>query len=209
MVYINVVNQKLSLASSCDGFVSGSQKFVKFKFNLEDVWDNLSPFVQFQQNGKAYNQYLDSEGCAFLPHEIDAGSFSLMLYGSGETVIATTNYLTFRVYKNNIISDAESTEISQSLYDQMIDKVNEVTSLTQGKPGEDGVSPTVTTERTSNGTVVRITDKEGSHEFVVPDGEAGSSGVYIGSDAPTDKSAMVWIDISGKVDVTDGRSDTY
>lgn len=176
MIYINVVNQKLSLASTCDWLVSGSQKFVKFKFNLEDDWDNLSPFAQFQQNGKAYNQYLDDDNCAFLPPEIGAGSCTLILYGSGDTVIATTNFLTFKVNKNNLISDAQSTEITQSLYDQLIDRVNEVTSLTRGEPGEDGFSPTVAIEKIGEGTSVDITDRDGVHNFIIPDGAKGDKG---------------------------------
>ena len=31
-------------------------------------------------------------------------------------------------------------------------------------------------------------------------GETGNSGVYIGTDAPTDESVMVWIDIAGSGD---------
>lgn len=227
MIYINVVNQRMSLASTCTELVEGSQKFVKFKFNLEADWDNLSTFAQFQQNGKAYNQYLDSDGCAYLPTEISAGFCNLILYGSGNTVIATTNYLTFKVYGNNLISDAQSTEISKSLYDQLLERVNEVTSLTRGEPGKDGISPTVSVEKVDGGTNVNITDGSGDHTFLVPDGvkgdkgdtgskgdtgeqgiqgekgdkgDTGDSGVYIGETEPTDPNVTVWIDTSGDSD---------
>ena len=33
--------------------------------------------------------------------------------------------------------------------------------------------------------------------FFLPKGETGNSGVYVGTDAPTDPSIMVWIDTDG------------
>ena len=76
-IYVNVVNQRLSIASSFDNIISGSQEFVKFKFNLGDEWNGLMAFAQFRQNGTAYNQYLDDDDCAFLPAEIGAGTCTL------------------------------------------------------------------------------------------------------------------------------------
>ena len=125
MIYINVVNQRLCIASLADIYVSGSQQFVKFQFNLNKDWDGLSPFAQFRQEDKAYNQYLDNKNCVYLPAEIKEGTCTLMLYGSGHKTIATTNYLTLKVTKNNFVADASSTEISQSLYDQLLEKVSD------------------------------------------------------------------------------------
>lgn len=127
-IYVNVVNQRLSIASSFDNIISGSQEFVKFKFNLGDEWNGLMAFAQFRQNGTAYNQYLDDDDCAFLPAEIGAGTCTLMLYGSGGKTIATTNYLTLKVDSDILVSDAQSTEISQSLYNQLVAKIEAVTS---------------------------------------------------------------------------------
>lgn len=127
-ILINVVNQKMYMSSTMDGIVAGSQQFVKFQFNLTDEWDGLMTFAQFRQNGTAYNQYLDEDNCVFLPPEIGVGTCTLMLYGSHETTIGTTNYLTLRVDENILISDASSTEISESLYNQLVTKINAVTS---------------------------------------------------------------------------------
>ena len=123
-IFINVEDQKMHDISSIEELVSGSQNFVRFTFNLGKEWDNLLTFAQFRQNDKAYNQYLDEDGSVYLPAEIKAGIFTLMLYGSNDKTIATTNYLTFRVNENNLISDAQSTEISESLYNQLVTKIN-------------------------------------------------------------------------------------
>lgn len=102
--YINVLNQKLTLPSTCNRFVSGSQEFVQFKFNLSENWNDLLVLAQFAQKGKSYNQYLDNENCVYLPSEIQEGQCTLMLYGTGNSTIATTNYLILKIEKNNFVS---------------------------------------------------------------------------------------------------------
>ena len=125
-ILINVVNQKLKVVKNISNLISGTQKFIRFKFILDSGWDGLTIFAQFIQNGKAYNDFLDKNNCVYLPPEIVAGEFKLLLYGSGSNVIATTNYLTLNVDENAIIADAQSTEISQSLYDQLVTLVQNI-----------------------------------------------------------------------------------
>jgi hypothetical protein len=111
--------------------VSDSQQFVRFKFILGEEWSHLTVFAQFLQNGIGYNQYLDQNNCVYLPNEIVAGEFKLTLYGSGGDVIATTNHLTFEMEKSVLISNGQSTEISLSLYQQLINEFNELTAANQ------------------------------------------------------------------------------
>ena len=123
-ILVNVANQKLKIATNLKNLVAGTQEFVRFVFNLNGDWDGLMTFAQFRQNGVAYNQYLDENNSAYLPSEIGFGTCTLMLYGSNENTIATTNYLTLTVDENILVSDAQSTEISQSLYQQLVTSVN-------------------------------------------------------------------------------------
>lgn len=123
-VLVNVANQKLKIATNLKSLVAGTQEFVRFVFNLAGDWDNLMTFAQFSQNGVSYNQYLDDNNSVYLPSEIGVGTCTLMLYGSGGNTIATTNYLTLTIDKNILVSDAKSTEISESLYNQLVTKVN-------------------------------------------------------------------------------------
>lgn len=127
-ILVNVANQKLKIATNLKSLVAGTQEFVRFVFNLTGDWDNLMTFAQFMQNGVAYNQYLDEDNSAYLPAEIGTGTCTLMLYGSNENTIATTNYLTLSIDENILVSDANSTEISQSLYNQLVSKVNALTT---------------------------------------------------------------------------------
>lgn len=125
-INVNVVNQKMHIASHLDEIVAGSQNFVKFRFNLSDDWDGLVVFAQFKQNGVAYNQFLDEENIVCLPPEIQAGTCTMMLYGSYDTIIGTTNYLTLKITDNILVSDASSTDISESLYNQLVTMVDEL-----------------------------------------------------------------------------------
>nr|DAL41873.1 MAG TPA_asm: collagen alpha 1(VIII) chain protein [Bacteriophage sp.] len=134
-ILVNVVNQKLKIATNLKSLVAGTQEFVRFVFNTSGDWDGLATFAQFMQDGIAYNQYLDENKAAYLPAEIGVGNCTVMLYGSGGKTIATTNYLTLKVDDNILISDAQSTEISESLYAQLVDKVNSYTTPTIGDNG--------------------------------------------------------------------------
>lgn len=129
-VLVNVVNQKIKVTTNLKNLVAGTQEFVKFNFSLTDDWDDLTIFAQFTQNGVSYNQYLDEDKCVYLPSEIGAGTCTMMLYGSGEDVIATTNYITFTISSNILIEDAQSTEITQSLYQQLVTEVRSYTLST-------------------------------------------------------------------------------
>lgn len=123
-ILVNVANQKLKIATNLKSLVAGTQEFIRFVFNLTGDWDDLMAFAQFRQDGKAYNAYLDDDNSAFLPPEIGTGTCTLMLYGSNDKTIATTNYLTLTIDENILVSDANSTEISESLYTQLVTKVN-------------------------------------------------------------------------------------
>lgn len=125
-ILINVMNQKLKIATNMKNYVAGSQEFVRFIFNLPSEWDNLLTFAQFSQNGVSYNQYLDEDNSVYLPSEIVSGTCTLTLYGSGGNTIGTTDHLTLSIDENILVSDAQSTKISTSLYDQLVSKIIEL-----------------------------------------------------------------------------------
>lgn len=128
-IEIKVVGQQLRTDTNLRTFVTGSQNFVRFMFDLPHEWDDLLVFAQFAQNGNGYNQYLDEENCVYLPPDIESGTCTLTLYGSGGEVIATTNYLTLTINEHNLVVDIESTDISQSLYLQLVNLVTNSMSM--------------------------------------------------------------------------------
>lgn len=139
-ILVNVVNQKLKIATNLKNLVAGSQEFVRFVFNLNGDWDNLTTFAQFTQNGTSYNQYLDSNNSVYLPSEIGVGFCTLMLYGSHGNTIATTNFLTLTIDRNILVSNAQSTEISTSLYTQLVNRVNDLLEYAAEHPSDVAVA---------------------------------------------------------------------
>lgn len=127
-IFVSVTGQKLKVATNQKILAPGTQNFIKFTFSFSEDWNELKVFAQFKQNDTAYNKYLDENNSVFLPHEIGGGICTLMLYGTKDNVIATTNCLTFTVDKDNYIADANSTEISTSLYAQLLAEVKKAAS---------------------------------------------------------------------------------
>jgi len=135
-ILVGVTNQKLRITTNLKNLIAGSRQFIRFIFELSDEWDGLVTFAQFQQGENAYNVFLDDENAAYLPPEIGPGTCKMMLYGDNGTIIATTNYITFTLDENILIHDAQSTDISKSLYDQLIEMVSNVTSWADYNPEE-------------------------------------------------------------------------
>ena len=182
-VYINVSGQRLSAAPSCGGFVDGSQRFVRFIFYLGEDWEGLTVAAQFAQSGTAYNVLLDEQNCAYLPPEIKEGTFSLTIRGTAGDVIATTNVLIFRATKNSFVSDAQSTEITPSLYNQLVDKVNSIASW--DVEGVEEITEKVnrlmdvdvSASKDGTTTTVTVTGKDGvPHSVEILDGKDGTNG---------------------------------
>lgn len=71
-----------------------------------------------------------------------------------------------------------------------------------GGGGHDGFSPIATVTKSGDTATITITDKNGTTTATVSDGQDGQDGqdgnpgVYIGSTAPVDPFAQVWIDTS-------------
>lgn len=166
-INIYVINQELRLATPFRSLVDGTQEFIKFKFILDNAWSKITTFAQFTQNGTAYNVYLDENNCVYLPPEINAGTFTLMLYGTGNNTIGTSNYLTLKVSDNILIEDAQSTEVTQSLYSQLVNIVDGV---------NDNIN-TITTARTSDvGKYLKVKSVNNGKVSAWEFDEGGSSG---------------------------------
>ena len=104
------------------------------------------------------------------------------------------------------------TEPSAGGTDIIITDINGTNTITiyDGEPGQDGqdgtngFSPIITVTDITGGHQVEIEDAYGTNTFDVIDGQDGtngSPGVYVGSTAPVDPYAQVWIDTSGDGDV--------
>ena len=136
-ILVNVVNQELRLQTPFKSLINRTQNFIKFKFLLDNDWDDLMTFAQFIQNGTAYNVYLDDENCVYLPPEITDGNVNILLYGTNiktdnggteRAVIGTTNYLTIKV-EDSILMDGEiSEDLTPDLYTKLVNMIKNIDS---------------------------------------------------------------------------------
>lgn len=129
-IYVSVRGQSLYLNSTVDEIVEGSANFARIHFDLDADWNDLTTFAQFSQGSNAYNVYLDEENCVYLPPEVESGHCYLMLYGvsgngTARIITAPSGALRLNISPNRLIADASSTDISQSLYDQLVSMVNQ------------------------------------------------------------------------------------
>lgn len=118
-VFINVVGQKLRIATNCRTFVEGTMNYVKFTFILPDNWADFKKNAQFIQDGQAYNRELDENNSVFLPAEIHAGSFELVLRGGFGLVSAVTDGLILTAKKSNYQAGGKDDEYIFATVDEM------------------------------------------------------------------------------------------
>lgn len=123
-VYVDVVGQTLIVPNRMV-YIEGTQEFIRFTFNLDDDWKELTTFAQFVQNGVPYNKYLDNTYSVYLPSEIVNGVCTLTIYGTGHGRIGTASYLILKIEPNSLVDGEGTMVITQSLYDQLVDKVDE------------------------------------------------------------------------------------
>ena len=168
---IDVLGQKLILNEK-QTIVSKSQEFVEFEFNLSDEWKDLLVFAQFRQGDDSYNIYLDENNKCFLPSEIKDGSMLLTLCGSKDDVFATTSSLGFVVRKCGLTEDGKSTVISQTLYEQLVNRIEWGDAL-----GIDHIEQTKTSEEDEgeNEITFYFTD-DTEKTFAIRNGSKGSKG---------------------------------
>lgn len=118
-VFINVVGQKLRIATNCRTFIQGSTNFVKFTFALSDDWGSLEKKAQFIQDGVAYNRELNGDNSVFLPDAIHEGQFELILCGRAGLTFAVTNSLTLTAEGSKYQADGKEDDYVFATIEEM------------------------------------------------------------------------------------------
>ena len=126
-IIINVVGQQLKTVTNLKSVVSGTQKFIRLKFNFDSDWDGLTKVAQFIQNDTPYEDTLDVNNQVYLPPQIVPGNCIVVLYGSnGDDIRATTDYLSLTINKNMIVDEAQPIQMTESVFDMIVRAVTGV-----------------------------------------------------------------------------------
>lgn len=122
-IIINVIGQQIVVKGHKVPLAPHSENFIKLTFLLSSEWKNFKTFAQFRQsNNPPVNVYLDESNSVYVPREIKAGNFTVMLYGAGESIIGTTNCLIFDMVDNCFSADAIETDLTPTLYQQLLNE---------------------------------------------------------------------------------------
>ena len=122
-IIINVIGQQIAVKGHKVPLAPHSENFIKLTFLLSSEWKNFKTFAQFRQsNNPPVNVYLDESNSVYVPREIKAGNFTVMLYGAGESIIGTTNCLIFDMVDNCFSADAIETDLTPTLYQQLLNE---------------------------------------------------------------------------------------
>lgn len=89
-ICVDVIGQKLRIATNEKRFASGTNQFIRFIFHITDDWKKLAKTVVFEQGDSTYPSSLDENNAVFLPSEIKSGVFFMTLYGAGTNISAKT-----------------------------------------------------------------------------------------------------------------------
>ena len=122
-IIINVIDQQIAVRGHKVPLAPHSENFIKLTFSLSSEWKNFKTFAQFRQsNNPPVNVYLDESNSVYVPREIKAGNFTVMLYGAGESIIGTTNCLIFDMVDNCFSANAIETDLTPTLYQQLLNE---------------------------------------------------------------------------------------
>ncbi len=167
---IDVIGQKLVINDK-QTIVSKSQEFVEFEFNLSDEWKDLLTFAQFKQGEDSYNVYLDEDNKCFLPSEIKDGTMTVTLCGSKDDVFATSSSLGFVVRRCELTEDGKSTLITQTLYEQLVNRIEWGDAL-----GIDHIGTKTSEEDEGENIVTFFFTDDTEKTFTVRNGSKGDKG---------------------------------
>ena len=123
-VFINVVGQKLKIATNCRTFVEGSNNFIKLTFILSDEWSGLEKKAQFIQDGTAYDAFLDGNNSVYLPARIHDGRCELILFGMSGVTTAITGGLILNIKGTNYTGEGKDVSLVMTTIEEMKEHLN-------------------------------------------------------------------------------------
>lgn len=135
-IKINVTGQKMKVATNLKTYVSGSQRFVKFTFNFtDDSWSIFSTnqlSAYFKQGNTVISTSFDGDS-VYLPSDIGVGECYLTLYGANNNIIGITEGLELKIKENYISTSPESTKMTSSFYEKLVEEYEFETLKTNAK----------------------------------------------------------------------------
>lgn len=157
-----------------NGELTSGMVGVPVRFAFDSDWDGLNIVVVFDGSGRRISVPLLTGYQGVLPWEVIAKANTRLHIGAegrksdGSIVIPTVWANAGYIREGAAATDDEGNPPTPGIYDQIMAAIE--AGKLQGKPGEDGVSPTVSVTEIEGGHRVTITDANGTQVFDVMDG---------------------------------------
>ena len=133
-IKVEVRGQKLKTETNSKTYVSGTQEFVKFVFTfIDNSWDGLTISAQFRQGDTAISFDNVVNNSVYLPPEMAEGECLLTLYGVSGNIIAISDSLKLKINENSIVTNPESTKLTSSFYNKLVEEYQFSTLKTNAK----------------------------------------------------------------------------
>ena len=161
-----------------NGELTSGMVGVPVRFAFDSDWDGLNIVAVFDGGGHRISVPLLTDMEAVLPWEVIAKANTRLRIGAegrksdGSVVVPTVWANAGYIKEGAVATDEEGNPPTPSIYDQIMAAIE--AGKLNGKPGEDGVSPTVSVTEIEGGHRVTITDEEGAKSFDVMDGDGST-----------------------------------
>ena len=117
--------------------VADSIKYLAVRFNFSDEWKRTKKTVIFTYNENSYNVLLDDDNIVVVPYEvIHHPGFTLSVYGTNNGMRITTSTIRVPVIKSGYTEGETPPEPTQTVYEQILDKLDSGGGGGTGKNGK-------------------------------------------------------------------------
>lgn len=117
--------------------VADSIKYLAVRFNFSDEWKRTKKTVIFTYNENSYNVLLDDDNIVVVPYEvIHHPGFTLSVYGTNNGMRITSSTCRVPVIKSGYAEGETPPEPTQTVYEQILDKLDSGGGGGTGKNGK-------------------------------------------------------------------------
>jgi|GEM_PF-1934657 len=174
------VDSQILRRTSRNLIVADSIKYLAVRFNFSDEWKRTKKTVIFTYNENSYNVLLDDDNIVVVPYEvIHHPGFTLSVYGTNNGMRITTNTCRVPVIESGYAEGETPPEPTQTVYEQILDKLDSGGGGGTGKNGKSAYE--IAVENGFSGTEIEwlesLKGQPGKDGINGKDGANGKDGV--------------------------------
>lgn len=137
-MFVMNVDKNIATLSSTEPMTSGSSKVYLVEFYFSPEWEDLTRVAVFRSGETVVDVLLDDTNICFIPWEVLVNHdtpISFGVYGTkdGNVVLPTIWAFTEPILEG-VITGAETQPPSPTLYEQLLEKLNQLEDLSDLKP---------------------------------------------------------------------------